>query len=125
MISRIFRQALGQVGRALFLLSLGAGLFFFIGVWSTATFVTEIRDVPFLQNPPRAFRAFLGSTDFFTPQGWLASSLNHPVALALFTAAGLSVAAGGIALEVERGTIEFILSRPIRRRSFLLGKSLA
>lgn len=122
---RVFRQAVGQVGRPLIFLCLGAAVFFYIGVWSSASFVSEIQDVPFLQNPPRAIRALVGSADFLHPEGWLASSLGHPISLSLFAGAGLSVAAGSIAMEIERGTIEFILSRPIRRRSFLFGKAFA
>jgi len=80
----------------------------------------------FFKNPPRSVSAFLGgSVDFFQPAGWLAAAMNHPVTIALMTGAALTVATGAVAAEVERGTIDLVLVRPVGRRPFLLGKAVA
>src|SRR5512133_3443753 len=82
---------------------------------SQATF-----NIPFLRNPPRAMQALFGcSVDFLHPGRWLVIALAHPITLVLFTAAALIVP-GAIATDIERGTIDFVLSRPIRRPSFIL-----
>jgi hypothetical protein len=67
---------------------------------------------------------FGGSVDFLHAGGWLVTALAHPITLALFTAAALTVP-GAIATEIERGTSDFVLSRPIRRRSYVLAVTTA
>jgi hypothetical protein len=59
------------------------------------------------------------SVDFLHSEGWLVIALAHPITLALFTAAALIVP-GAIATDIQRGTIDFVLSRPIRRPSYIL-----
>jgi ABC-2 type transport system permease protein len=114
-------QALRQAARTMVALCVGAALFFYLVLASSSSFLSQAApDTPWLRNPPRAMRALLGgSTDFFDPAGWVVTGMAHPITLALFTAAALNVAAGGVAAEVERGTIDFVLSRPVSRRSYL------
>jgi ABC-2 type transport system permease protein len=70
--------------------------------------------------------AFLGgSADFFHAAGWLSTAMTHPVTLSLLTSSALLVAAGSVATEVERGTIDLVLTRPVGRLAFLLAKALA
>lgn len=114
-------QALRQATRTTVALCIGAALFFYLVLASSSSFLSQADpDTPWLRDPPRAMRALLGgSTDFFHPAGWVITGMTHPITLALFTAAALNVAAGGVAAEVERGTIDFVLSRPVSRRSYL------
>jgi ABC-2 type transport system permease protein len=49
----------------------------------------------------------------------------HPITLALLTGAVMTIAAGAVATEVERGTIDLVLVRPVGRTSFLLAKVVA
>jgi ABC-2 type transport system permease protein len=66
-----------------------------------------------------------GSFDFLRPAGWVATGMSHPLTLSMFTASALMISSGAVATEVERGTIDLVLSRPIRRTSFLAGKAVA
>lgn len=125
MTFRVFRHAVSQVRRPLAALTVGAAAFFYIAVLSSSTFAPQMSQVPLFANPPRAIRALLGSSDFLSPHGWVAIGLGHPVTMSIFAAAALMVASSAVATEVERGTIEFVVSRPIHRRQFLMGKLLA
>lgn len=73
----------------------------------------------------KVFRAFSGSTaNLLTPEGWLGFGYVHPLTLTLSVAWIVSSAATAVAREVEDGTIEFLVSRPIDRRT-LLGARMA
>lgn len=122
----VFRQSLRQSARTLAILAAAAGLFFYLVLLSSSSFATHPQDSRFLQNPPKAIGAFLGgSVDFFHPSGWLAAAMNHPISLALFIGAAFSIAAGAVAAEIERGTIDLVLSRPVGRLRFLGAKAAA
>ena len=127
MSPQVFRHLLGQAARTTAALSAGTAAFFLLVLTSSASFLSGASvDIPFLREPPRAMRALLGGTaDFTQPEGWLVTALNHPITLALFTAAALSVAVGGIAGEVERGTIDFILTHPVARAGYALTVAVA
>ena len=58
----------------------------------------------------------------FGLQDYLAFSWFHPVFLGLGTAFAVIRAADALAGEIERGSIYLVLSRPIRRYHFVLGK---
>lgn len=127
----VFRQALRQVVRPSIIVSLATGAFFYLILLSSSSFVTDIATDPsqapgFFREPPKAIEAFLGgSADFFSPEGWLAAGMLHPVVLALQTAGALMVAGGAVAAELERGSLELVLSRPVGRGSFLRAKAAA
>ena len=121
----ILKHGLKQSLRPLIFLSLATFAFFYVAVWSSASFVSQVGDVPIFRDPPEAFRAMLGSADFLTPNGWIAIGLGHPLILALFAAAALGMASSGIAGEIERGTIDLVLSRQVKRNSFLAAKAIA
>ena len=122
----VFRQALRQVRRMLIVLTVGAGAFFYLVLLSSSSFLANQQEAfsEFLEHPPKAVQALAGgSIDFLSPQGWLSSALTHPITMSLLIAAGLAVAANAVATEIERGTIDLVLVRPIGRLSFLLGKA--
>lgn len=129
---RVLRQSVGQVARSMVFLTLGAAAFHYLVLLASSSFLGDaspetFENAPeFFTQPPEAIEAFLGgSVDFFTPAGWVASALTHPITLAILTGAALSVAAGAVAAEVERGTVDLVLARPVGRVRFLLGKAAA
>jgi ABC-2 type transport system permease protein len=126
---RVFRQSVGQVGRSLVFLTLGAAAFHYLVLLASSAFLPRevFEGAPeFFTQPPEVVEAFLGgAVDFLTPAGWVASAMTHPITLAIFTGAALSVAAGAVAAEVERGTVDLVLARPVGRIRFLLGKAAA
>jgi len=126
MNSTVLRQTLRQVRRTLGVLTLGVGAFFYLVLLASSSFTKEAPNLPFFQSPPKAMTAFLGgSADFFHAEGWLSAGMTHPVMLSLLTSSALLVAAGSVATEVERGTIDLVLVRPVGRAPFLLAKALA
>lgn len=123
----VFRHAVRQAGRTGVMLSIAFGLFFFVILLSSVSFIDQAGNVPgLLANPPRAMRAFVGgAADFTTPAGWVAVGMFHPVVLALETAAALLVASSSGASELERGTLDLVLSRPVGRIEMLAAKIAA
>jgi ABC-2 type transport system permease protein len=126
MSARVFAQSLRQVRRGLIAVGVGAAAFFYLLLLSSSSFATESSIEGFLREPPRAIQALMGgSFDFLNPSGWVATGMSHPITLSLFTASALMIASGAVATEVERGTIDLVLTRPIHRISFLAGKAAA
>lgn len=122
----VFVQSLRQVRRSLIAVGLGAAAFFYLILLSSSSFATDSEFQGFLREPPRAIQALLGgSVDFLHPSGWVAAGMSHLLTLSLFTSAALMIASGAVATEVERGTIDLVLTRPVRRTSFLAGKAAA
>ena len=121
----ILKHAFKQSLRPLILLSLATCAFFYFAVWSSASFMSQVGDVPIFRNPPEVFRAMLGSADFLSPNGWIAIGLGHPLILAMFSAAALGMASSAVAGEVERGTVDLVLTREVTRNSFLAAKAIA
>jgi ABC-2 type transport system permease protein len=122
----VLLHTLWQVRRPLGVLALGAATFFYLVLLASSSFTESVPNIPFFQTPPKAITAFLGgSANFFTASGWLSTGMTHPVTLSLMTSAALLVAAGSVAAEVERGTIDLVLTRPVGRLPFLLAKALA
>ncbi len=127
MNGRVFREALRQAGQTTGILAAGAGLFTYLVLFSSKSFLSEGSGFSgFFSNPPKAIQAFLGgSVNLLTPPGWVAAALTHPVMYALMTAAGVGIAAGSVATEVERGTIDLVLGRPVGRGPYLVAKAAA
>jgi ABC-2 type transport system permease protein len=122
----VFAQSLRQVRKSLIAVGIGAALFFYLLLLSSSSFATDSDIQGFLREPPRAIKALLGgSFDFLSPSGWVATGMSHLLTLSLFTASALMIGSGAVAAEVERGTIDLVLTRPIRRTSFLAGKATA
>lgn len=126
MSGRVFVHSLRLVSRTAAVLSIASGLFYYLVLFAFTSFIGGAENVPFFARPPKAMEAFLGgSADFFRPSGWLAVAMNHPITLALLTASAMVVAAGSVATEIERGTIDLVIARPVRRVPFLAGKAAA
>lgn len=69
-------------------------------------------------------KLFGGSTDFFSPVGFLNSQVFFFILPLILSIIGVIVFAGSISKEEESGSIEIILSRPISRTNFAISKYL-
>lgn len=76
---------------------------------------------------PDAVRGFVGSSelDLLTANGALAVSYNHPLTKVALTVFVVGLTANAIAGELERGTLDLLLARPLRRYKLLLGSGMA
>jgi ABC-2 type transport system permease protein len=76
---------------------------------------------------PDSVRGFVGSSelDLLTANGALAVAYNHPLTKVALIAFVVSLTANAIAGELERGTLDLLLVRPLRRYQLLLGSGLA
>ncbi|HWB73201.1 MAG TPA: ABC transporter permease subunit, partial [Egibacteraceae bacterium] len=75
-----------------------------------------------------AFDAFSGSSGgvpLASLPGLLGAGLNHPLWVALHLTAVCSLAAAAVASDVEAGTVELVMSRPVSRRRLLGERCLA
>ena len=107
------------------LLALGAAVFAFVlllagsyqalGGPNTTGFLSP-------KNTPSFVRALSGSqtTDIMQPKHYVGFGFNHPLFLVLTLAVVISIAAGGIAGDVESGRAQLFYSRPIRRSRLVL-----
>jgi ABC-2 type transport system permease protein len=75
--------------------------------------------------PEAAVQLFGGSTDFFSPVGFLNSQIFFFMLPLLLGILAISLGAGLIAKEEQEKTIESLLARPISRTKLLLSKALA
>ena len=122
----VYRQTLRQAARTLVILPAGSALFLYLVLLSSSSFLSGRVPAGFIAHPPKAVSAFLGgAANLLEPSGWLAAALTHPVTIALLVAAGVGVAAGAVATEVERGTIDLVLGRPVGRVPYLSAKAAA
>jgi len=122
-----FRLAVRHSIRSIVLIAVGLGVFQWVTMLASSSFLDPDQQLPsFLTEPPRVMRAFLGgSGDFLSPTAWLASGMLHPIVLSLTSIAAFVVVSGTGATELERGTIDLVLSRPVTRRSYLASRAWA
>jgi ABC-2 type transport system permease protein len=79
----------------------------------------------YMENLPEAVRNMLGGADIASPEGYLMSeifSFMGPVLLLVFA---VGAGARAIAGEEERGTLDLLLSTPVRRRRVVADKFVA
>ncbi|MGW4897105.1 ABC transporter permease subunit [Kitasatospora sp. NPDC004240] len=80
------------------------------------------------RTPPDAFKAFSGSTgdvSIASHPGLLGAGLTHPFWIALQLTVIGSLGAAAVAADVESGTIELLMSRPLSRRRLLAERTAA
>jgi ABC-2 type transport system permease protein len=97
----------------------------------TLAFYPSVRDQPglsdYAKDLPESVRALFagGELDFSSPAGYLNSqifALMAPLLLLIFT---IGAGAAGVAGEEERGTLDLLLSHPLRRRDYVVQRFLA
>ncbi len=97
----------------------------------TVAFYPSLRDTPEFDElskeiPEALMRAFAGGvTDFTSPVGFLNSQLFILMVPLLFLVFGLTAGSGAIAGEEEKGTLDLLLSNPVRRWRVVLEKFVA
>ncbi|OGL30438.1 hypothetical protein A3F37_01005 [Candidatus Saccharibacteria bacterium RIFCSPHIGHO2_12_FULL_41_12] len=79
----------------------------------------------FENMPDAAVQLFGGSTDFFSPIGFLNSQIFFIMLPLILGILAIGLGSSLIAREEQDGTIEGLLSRPISRSAFLLAKGSA
>jgi ABC-2 type transport system permease protein len=105
------------------------GLVALIGV--TVLFYPSLSDAPEFdelaeQMPEALLRAFAGGVaDFTSPVGFLNSQLFVLMVPLLFLVFALSAGSGAIAGEEEKGTLDLLLSNPVKRRRVVMEKFTA
>lgn len=109
---RTHRVRLGIVSLALFVWA-------FLMPVIYATFGREMEVMLKSGIIPDAFLRLMGA-DPFSIDGSVALGAVHPIAIALEIVYPVGFAAGAIAGERQRGTLEVLLSRPVSRRSLYL-----
>ncbi|MFJ7068247.1 ABC transporter permease subunit [Streptomyces sp. NPDC101115] len=80
------------------------------------------------KSPPSAYRAFSGSSgdvSIASYAGLLGAGLTHPFWIALQLTAVGSLAAAAVAADVESGTIELVMVRPVTRTRLLAERAAA
>ena len=124
----VFLFSLRSVWRPMVFVSLIILLFLLlIGfVWNS---LGDTLAIGLMELLPDDLKTLLESQFGFMPaagvQGWLASVSRHPIFIVLFTAYAIAVGASSISREIETEDILFVLSKPISRTAFILGKILS
>ncbi|GHF08453.1 ABC transporter permease subunit [Streptomyces morookaense] len=80
------------------------------------------------RTPPSAFKAFSGSTgsvSIGSYPGLVGAGLTHPFWIALQVTAIASLSAAAVAADVESGTIELVVVRPVSRARLLAERTAA
>jgi len=93
----------------------------YAAIWPTITeSAGQLED--YIRNLPDVFREMLGSAGFGTPEGYLQSELFSFLAPILLLVYAIGAGARAIAGEEEAGSLDVLLSTPVRRRRVLLDK---
>ena len=79
----------------------------------------------YLQSLPEAMKQLLGDQAFSSPAGYLRSEIFSILGPILFLVFVIGSGARAIAGEEEAGTLDLLLSTPIRRRQVLFDKAVA
>src|SRR6478735_1896117 len=116
-------------------------LFLFAGLWVKITQRVTAEITPFFntvarvarlnpkvfeevlfRGPGKVSQAVLGGADlrFERPNDFLAVGMLHPVVLILSCVWAIGRAAGAVAGELDRGTMELLLSQPLPRNRLIL-----
>ncbi|HXF35869.1 MAG TPA: ABC transporter permease subunit [Actinomycetota bacterium] len=99
-------------------------------VLSYASFWPSVRESgerfnEFVERAPGWIRDLIGSPDFATPEGYIRSelfALTLPILLLVY---GIGLGARAIAGEEERGSLDLLLSTPVRRRRVVVERFAA
>jgi ABC-2 type transport system permease protein len=111
---RVTVQVTTQISPFLSLLAVKSGF--------APTFVIDL----FFQGPGKLIQTFFGgeSVQFFDPQETLSIGPMHPLVQAILCIWAVGRAAGAIAGEIDRGTVELLLAQPVARKKVILAHFL-
>jgi ABC-2 type transport system permease protein len=107
--------------------SFGTFLMIFISMIFYPSFRDQAAELQktFDQLPPAAVQLFGGSSDFFSPVGFLNSQIFFVTLPVLLAVLAIGLATSLIGKEEDSGTLETLLARPISRARLLAAKALA
>lgn len=107
--------------------SIGVAGFIFINMIFYPSFKDQAADFQksFENLPETAVQLFGGSTDFFSPVGFLNSQIFFLMLPLLLGVLAIGLGSSLVAREEQEKTLEVILARPISRARFLGAKALA
>ncbi len=126
-MAEVLTQALGERRRSLLWWSLGLVALVALNV----AFYPSIRDDTaindYVKDLPESLRGLFagGELDIASPAGYLNSqiyALMAPLVLLIFA---IGAGAGAVAGDEERGTLDFLLAHPLRRRDYVVQRFLA
>lgn len=126
MLRTVFSKTLRDQRRALAWWAIG-----FAGtILMYSSFWPSVRDNAeqfneYLRNLPDFLRNLLGQIDYTTPEGYLQSELFSFLAPILLIVYGIGAGSRAVAGEEEAGSLDLLLSVPIRRRRVLVDKFAA
>ena len=126
MLNNTFLKSLRDLRRSIGWWALGLFLYTFVII----LMFPSIRDIPelneILGEEDSIFRAFAGNVeDFSSPEGYLTAETYSFMLPMLFIVFSLWLGTSWLAGEERRGTLEVLLSHPVRRSSVLLQKFAA
>lgn len=109
--------------RRTLLLGVALGAFIFlVGLSYASVDENQIRNL--VESLPPALQAFLKGSDIASPAGYLGSAFIHPITLAIMAATAIAGGAAS-ARDVESGVAELMMSRPLRRTTWLGAELIA
>ena len=127
-VALIFWGTLRRKRLSLFWFALSAGAFHWLVAVSFPAIGGMDAVTSVVQTFPEGLRSLLKLAPNlqagFGVQDYLAFTWIHPLFIGLGSAFVVSRATDGLTAEIERGSIYLVLSRPIRRWTFVLGKVL-
>lgn len=123
----LIKWTLWQRRRSIIGWSIGISLLIFINMIFYPTFKDQAAELQksFESLPEAAVQLFGGSTDFFSPVGFLNSQIFFMMLPLYLAIMAIGLGHKLIAQEEQDKSIELILSRPISRSKLLLAKSTA
>lgn len=95
-------------------------------VGSTTQFGATFFHDLFFDGPGKLIQTFLGGEEakFLHPQDTLALATTHPLVQAIICIWAIGRAAGAVAGEIDRGTMELLLAQPVARKKVILAHLL-
>jgi ABC-2 type transport system permease protein len=99
---------------------------FFQGIAQAQKFDKRLFDEVIFKGPGKVAQAVMGGAgvQFDRPTDFLAVELLHPVVITLACIWAVGRAAGAVAGELDRGTMELLLSQPVPRNRLILAHFL-
>jgi ABC-2 type transport system permease protein len=100
---------------------------FFNTVANVAKLPPKLFEDVLFRGPGKVSQAVLGGADlrFEKPMDFLAVGLLHPIVLILSAVWAVGRSAGAVAGEIDRGTMELLMSQPVPRNRLVLAHLLA
>jgi ABC-2 type transport system permease protein len=116
MLGSVLTKSVRDQRRALAWWSVGvAGLVaLYVALWPTVRESADVFD-QYLERMPEALRAFFGSLDMTSPEGYLSAELFAFMGPLLFSFLAIGAGTRAVAGEEERGTMDLLLSTPLPR----------